>query len=274
MTARFFSLLALLALVACAQVKTTSPGIVGVDRPQYMAFSADKFNQSMGTSYGQIMQNSSKKKTLNLDAAMVKRVRAIANRLIPHTRAFRNDAPGWQWEVNVISSDELNAFCAAGGKIAFYSGIIERLSLTDDEIAAIMGHEIAHALREHSRERASQRLGTQLGVTLASMAVGANKSQVDLADDMSRLFYLLPNSREHETEADRMGVELAARAGYDPRAAISVWHKMQGMDGRQTPQFLSTHPSHQTRITDLETYSARVMFLYEAEAAKPKRVPG
>lgn len=272
MTAGFFSLLALLVLVGCAQVKTTSPGIVGVDRPPYMAFSADKLNQSIGTSYGQIMQNSSKKKTLNLDAAMVKRVRAIANRLIPHTRAFRSDAPGWQWEVNVISSDELNAFCATGGKIALYSGIIEKLSLTDDEIAAIMGHEIAHALREHSRERASLRLGAQLGVTLVGMAAGANKSQVDLADDMSRLFYLLPNSREHETEADRMGVELAARR---LRSACSEIGMAQNAgNGRLADAAIPEPPSHQTRIIDLETYSARAMFLYEAEAAKPKRVPG
>lgn len=268
MTARFFSLLCLLFLVACAQVRTTSPGVVGVDRPQYMTFSADRFNQSMGNSYSQMMQGASKKNVLNQNAAMVKRVRAIADRLIPHTQFFRNDAPSWNWEVNVISSDELNAFCAAGGKIAFYSGIIERLNLTDDEIAAIMGHEIAHALREHSRERASQQLGAQLGLALAGAAVGANSSQMNLAGDMSKLFYLLPNSREHETEADRMGVELAARGGYDPRAAISVWHKMQGTDSKQPPQFLSTHPSHQTRISDLEAYSAKVMFLYEAAKAK------
>ncbi|KIF81341.1 M48 family metallopeptidase [Noviherbaspirillum autotrophicum] len=270
MTTRFFSLFALLILTACAQVSTTSPGVVGVNRPQYMTFSSNKFNQQMSASYSDMMRGAAKKNSLNQNAAMVARVRAIAHRLIPHTAVFRPDAPGWPWEVNVITSDELNAFCAAGGKIAFYSGIIEKLQLSDDEIAAIMGHEISHALREHGRERASQQLGTQLGLTLVGIAAGANQGQMNLAGDMSKYLYLLPNSREHETEADRMGVELAARAGYDPRAAISVWHKMQGTNSKQPPQFMSTHPSHETRIADLESYSAKVMFLYDsARSQKP-----
>ncbi|RJG08039.1 M48 family peptidase [Noviherbaspirillum cavernae] len=265
----FVSLAALLA--ACAQVSTTAPGTVGVNRPQYMAFSSDSFNRSMASSYSQMMQDASKKNTLNQDPALTRRVNAIAGRLTPHTQIFRPDAPKWKWEVNVITSDQLNAFCAAGGKIAFYSGIIEKLKLTDDEIAAIMGHEIAHALREHGRERASQQMGTQLGLVVASIAIGANQSQMGLAGDMSKYLYLLPNSREHETEADRMGVELAARAGYDPRAAISVWRKMQGMGESQPPQFASTHPSHQTRIADLERYSAMVMSLYEAASKKQRQ---
>lgn len=269
MTTRLLSLLLLALVAACAQVKTTTPGVVGIDRPQSMTYPADKFNQQMSASYTQMMQGAAQKHRLNQDAAMVARVRGIAQRLIPHTAVFRPDAASWTWEVNVIISNELNAFCAAGGKIAFYSGIIERLKLSDDEIAAIMGHEISHALREHGRERASQQLGTQLGITLVGIAMGANQSQMNVAGDLSKYLYLLPNSREHETEADRIGVELAARAGYDPRAAIAVWHKMQGIDSRKPPQFASTHPSHETRIADLEVYSAKVMFLYE-EANKVK----
>jgi len=269
MTTRLLSLLLLTLVTACAQVKTTAPGVVGIDRPQSMAYPANKFNQQMTASYTQMMQGAAQKNRLNQNTAMTARVRNIAQRLIPHTAIFRSDAPNWAWEVNVITSNELNAFCAADGKIAFYSGIIERLKLTDDEIAAIMGHEISHALREHGRERASQQLGTQLGITLAGIAMGANTSQMNIAGDLSKYLYLLPNSREHETEADRMGVELAARAGYDPRAAISVWHKMQGIDSRQPPQFASTHPSHETRIADLEMYSSKVMFLYE-EAKREK----
>jgi predicted Zn-dependent protease len=271
---RSLSFAAFLFLVACAQVSTTSPGVVGVNRPQYMSFSSDRFNQEMGASYGQMMRGASQKQVLNQDPALVARVRAIAKRLIPHTAVFRPDAPNWKWEVNVITSNELNAFCAAGGKIAFYTGIIEKLTLTDDEIAAIMGHEISHALREHGRERASQQMGSQLGVALLGIAAGANQNQIAAADNLSRVAFLLPNSREHETEADRMGVELAARAGYDPRAAIAVWHKMQGTDSRQPPQFLSTHPSHVTRIADLESYSGKVMFLYEQARAKPAAQPG
>lgn len=265
---KFFSLSLTALLSACAQIQTTSPGVVGIDRPQYMAFSADKFNHSMAASYGQIINNASKKNALNQNPDLVKRVTDIADRLIAHVTVFRPDAAKWDWEVNIITSDQLNAFCAAGGKIAFYTGIIEKLHLTDDEIAAIMGHEISHALREHSRERASQQMGTQLGLTFVGIAIGANQSQMSVAGDMSRVAFLLPNSREHETEADRMGVELAARGGYDPRAAISVWRKMQGKDSKQPPQFLSTHPSHDTRIADLEAYSAKVMFLYEEAKSK------
>jgi predicted Zn-dependent protease len=233
-----------------------------------MSLSSDNFNRSMAASYSQMMQEASNKSTLNQNPEMVKRVNDIAHRLIPHTQLFRLDAPKWPWEVNVIASDQLNAFCAAGGKIAFYSGNIVKLHLTDGEIAAIMGHEIAHALREHGRERASQQIGTQLGLMLAGIANGVNQSQMGLAGDMSKYLYLLPNSREHETEVDRIGVELAARAGYDPRAAISVWRKMQGIGDYQPPQFASTHPPHQTRIADLESYSVKVMFLYDEAVAR------
>jgi predicted Zn-dependent protease len=264
MKSRLLSLLFVSLLVACAQVNTTNSGAVGVNRPQLMSYPADKFNQQMSAFYNQMMQSAAQKHALNQDPATVARVRGIARRLIPQTAVFRPDAPGWKWEVNVLTSNELNAFCAAGGKIAFYSGIIERLKLTDDEIAAIMGHEISHALREHGRERASQEMGTQLGMAIIGAALGANQGQLNLAGDISKYAYLLPNSREHETEADRMGVELAARAGYDPRAAISVWHKMQRVDSRQPPQFASTHPSHESRIADLEGYSTKVLPLYEA----------
>jgi predicted Zn-dependent protease len=261
---------ALPLLTACAQVATTSPGVVGVNRPQYMSFSSERFNQEMGASYGQLMRSFERKQALNQDKALVAHVREIADRLIPHTAVFRPDAPSWKWEVNVISSDELNAFCAAGGKIAFYTGIIERLKLTDDEIAAIMGHEIAHALREHGRERASQQIGTQLGLTLVGLATGVGQVPMSLAGDASRYLFLLPNSREHESEADRIGVELAARAGYDPRAAISVWRKMQSANSKQPPQFMSTHPSHESRISELEKISSQVLFLYETARANGK----
>jgi Zn-dependent protease with chaperone function len=191
-------------------------------------------------------------------------VRAIAQRMIPTTAAFRPDAPAWKWEVNVLQSDQLNAWCMPGGKIAFYSGIITRLNLTDDEIAAIMGHEIAHALREHARERASeqQAAGLVIGVGAALLGVGSIGS--DLGQMAYKVAVGMPNSRAHETEADRIGVELAARAGYDPRAAIVLWQKMaKASGGGGSPQFLSTHPSAETRQQDLAVYAERVMPLYQ-----------
>jgi predicted Zn-dependent protease len=240
-------------------VKTTSPGMAGVDRAQYLSFPEEQYNQLMASSYAKIMSEAWDKQSLNQDHALVARVRAIAQRMIPHTAIFRPDAPGWKWEVNVIESPELNAFCIGQGKIGFYSGVIEMLRLTDDEIAAIMGHEIAHVLREHGRERASQQSRSQRVTGMIGALVGDDHGEVD---HLSALFYLLPNSRQHETEADRMGVELAARAGYDSAAAITLWRKFRHVAG-PSPQFWSTHPSRESRLRDLQAYSKKVAASYQ-----------
>jgi predicted Zn-dependent protease len=166
--------------------------------------------------------------------------------------------------VNVITSDQLNAWCMAGGKIAFYSGLITKLKLTDAEIAAVMGHEIAHALREHSRERASQQMVTNIGLSVLSAAAGLGQGGADLMGAVAKVTFELPNSRLHETEADSVGVELAARAGYDPRAAVQLWNKMAAQGGGAPPQWLSTHPSYATRQQDLAHDAQRVMPLYLA----------
>jgi predicted Zn-dependent protease len=210
------------------------------------------------------MKKASGKNALNRDAAQVARVKTIAQRLIPATSVFRPDAPKWAWEVNVISSAEVNAWCMPGGKMAVYTGLIEKLKVTDDELAAVMGHEIAHALREHGRERASQAAGQSILLGVAGAAVGLGQSSVQLAQIVTDVTFNLPNSREHEVEADRIGVELAARAGYDPRAAATLWQKMGSVGGSAPPQFLSTHPAPQNRQKDLTDYAARVMPLYEA----------
>jgi len=203
-----------------------------------------------------------------LFVAAAERVRRIAQRLIPQTAAFRADAPAWKWEVSVITSKEVNAWCMPGGKIAVYTGLIERLKATDDEIAAVMGHEIAHALREHGRERASQAQAQGILIGVIGAVAGVPQGTLDLTQLAVDLTFNLPNSREHEMEADRIGVELAARAGYDPRGAISLWEKMGKLGGGQPPEFLSTHPSHATRIDDLKVYSAKVLPLYETARAK------
>jgi predicted Zn-dependent protease len=257
-------LAALLLLAAgCQTVRTTQPGVVGVDRPQSMLISSAEVNASAEKAYQQLVSGASKKGQVNRDAAQVERVRRIAQRLIPHTGAFRPDAPGWQWETNVLSSKEVNAWCMPGGKIAVYTGLIERLQPTDDELAAVMGHEIAHALREHGRERVSQAQAQGMILGVIGAVAGVSRAGMDLTGLLVDLTLNKPNSREHETEADRIGVELAARAGYDPRAAISLWEKMGQLGGGQPPEFLSTHPSAATRIADLRAYSAKVMPLYE-----------
>lgn len=250
-------------LAACLTTQTTSGGAVGVDRSQFVLVSSAEVDAAAAKGYADVIAKAQKEGKLNRDAKQVARVRAIANRLIPQTVAFRPDAPQWKWEVNVIESDQLNAWCMAGGKIAFYSALIEKLALTDDEIAAIMGHEIAHALREHSRERISQQLATNVGLDLASAVFGLSRGASDLAGMAANLAISLPYGRSHEVESDRIGVELAARAGYNPRAAISVWQKMSRAGGGSPPELLSTHPSPENRIQDLEVYSARVQPLYE-----------
>jgi predicted Zn-dependent protease len=258
-----------LCLAACASVNTTQGGRVGVDRQQSMLVSSADINRQAEKSYAQTLNQASEKHRLNVDAAQVARVRAIAQRLIPATGAFRADAPRWKWEVNVIAAPEANAWCMPGGKIAVYSGLLEGLKLNDAELAAVMGHEIAHALREHGREQASQSMLSNLGLSILGAAVGLSPAQVDLAGTVSNVTFLLPHSRQFETEADRIGIELAARAGYDPQAAISLWEKMMRSGGSAPPQWLSTHPSHENRIADLRHYAELVEPLYEA--ARPTR---
>jgi predicted Zn-dependent protease len=150
-----------------------------------------------------------------------------------------------------------------GGKIAVYTGILEKLNLSDAELAAIVGHEIAHALREHGRERASQQVAQNAVLGIGAALLGIGDAGASLANIVADVTIGLPNSREFEREADRVGVELAARAGYDPRAAVTLWQKMSSIGGGGTPQFLSTHPSHASRISDLQNYAAQVMPLYQ-----------
>jgi len=252
------------ALVAgCQSVRTTEPGVVGVERGQTMLISSREVNESAARAYQKELREAARAGRLNPNPAQVERVRHIAQRLIAHTGALRGDAPGWNWETNVIGAKDVNAWCMPGGKIAVYTGLIERLQPSDEELAAVMGHEMAHALREHGRERASRAVGQSIAVDVIGAAFGLSGLAKDLSQVVLDVTVSLPNSRTHETEADRLGVELAARAGYDPRAAVSLWQKMQGLGGGRSPQFLSTHPSHATRINDLRVYAEQVMPLYQ-----------
>ena len=185
-------------------------------------------------------------------------------------RSCNPRARQWRWEVNLIGSDELNAFCMPGGKIAFYWGILRQLQLSDDEVAMIMGHEMAHALREHARERMGKSSATRLGANLISSLLGLGQLG-DAALGMGAQLLTLKFSREDESEADLVGLDLAARAGYDPRAGVSLWQKMLKANEGAPPEFMSTHPAGPTRIADIEKTLPKVLPLYD-KAPKPPEI--
>jgi predicted Zn-dependent protease len=253
----------------CACETTTTGGAVGVNRSQFMLISSEQLNQLAAQSYTKLRDDATAKGELNANPDLTQRVRAIATRLEPQTRVFRADAPAWPWEVNVITSNELNAFCMPGGRIMFYSGLITQLNLTDDEIAIVMGHEIAHALREHSREQVSQALAAQTGIGVGSAIFGLPGGASDVANQGYQSLVATKFSRRDEDEADRIGLELAARAGYDPRAGVTLWQKMENVSkADRPPEFLSTHPAEANRMQTIQSLLPTVMPLYQAAKAQ------
>jgi predicted Zn-dependent protease len=242
---------------------TTRPGVVGVNRQQLMMASQSEVERLSAISFNEQNKKAQDKKILITSGPQYDRLINIANRLIPQTAYFRDDTQKWNWQLSLINSPVLNATCAPGGKITFYTGIIDQLKLSDDEIAAIMGHEIAHALREHGRERLSQAMAQSAITNIALAAAGGYGAQINAANQVAQYVLVLPNSRQNESEADAIGVELAARAGYNPRAAITVWQKMmKATQGKNPPEFLSTHPSGETRIEKLSALMPAVEPLY------------
>lgn len=253
-------------LVGCAT--TTNKGTVGIDRSQFMMLSSKQVESLSLASYSQSLKTANDKKTLNTDPVKLARVRGISDRLIKQTPVYRADAANWKWEVNVEKNEQINAYCMPGGKIMVFTGLIDKLNTTDDELAAVIGHEIAHALREHGRERMSLAYAQQGGLALLAAVIGSKKNAatglaLGGAAMGTQLFFALPNSRTQETEADRMGLELAARAGYNPNAAISLWTKMAQSGSKKPAELLSSHPSDKTRIDDLSKLIPTVMPLYE-----------
>jgi Zn-dependent protease with chaperone function len=189
------------------------------------------------------------------------RIRAIAKQLLPYAQVWNPQAQNWKWEINLFVSDEVNAFCMPGGKIAFYTGILQKLKLNDDEVATVMGHEIAHALREHARERIATAQVTNLGANILSQALGlGNLGNQALGQGLQLV--TLSFSRSDEKDADLVGMDLAARAGYDPRAGISLWQKMSALPKSAPPEWLSTHPSGESRIAEIQKNLFDVMPLY------------
>ena len=253
---------------AAAAASTSLPATAQVDVGKASSLRklvpAEELEAAASQQYVQVMQEAQGKQVLlPTSHPQVQRLQAIARRIIPHTPAWNPRAREWKWAVNLIQSDQINAFCMPGGKIAFYTGILDKLQLNDDETAMIMGHEMAHALREHARERVAKSGATNLGLRLGAQLLGLGDLG-DLAAGMGAQLLTLKFSREDESEADLVGLELAARAAYRPQASVSLWQKMSQAGGGAGIGFLSTHPSGPNRIRQLEANLPKVQGLYEA----------
>jgi Zn-dependent protease with chaperone function len=225
---------------------------------------AEELESAANQQYAQMMAQANAKRALvPASDPQVQRLRTMARRLIPHAAPWNDRATRWKWEVNLIRSEQINAFCMPGGKIAFYTGILDQLKLTDDEIAMVMGHEMAHALREHARSRLAKSQATSIGLSLGAQLLGLGDLG-NAAANLGTQLLTLKFSRSDETDADLVGLELAARAGYNPQAAVSLWRKMGEATGNGGIAFLSTHPSGPDRIRELEQNVPKVQGLYQA----------
>ena len=264
-----YFLVALLLVSLNVNAQKTQEG-VEVQKSRLLLLPASTVENSANQQYQQLMRAAAQKGLLNRDPEQVERLRRIARELIPHVLRFNRNADKWKWEVNLISSKSVNAFCMPGGKIAFFTGILDSLQLTDDEVATIMGHEIGHALLEHGRARMSEQVLKSVGISVAAALLNLGQVSAELLAQAANLAVSLPYARKQESDADLVGLELSARAGHDPRAAVAVWQKMsryaqsntQAAERGQPPQFLSTHPSHQNRIKEIEANLPKVMPLY------------
>ena len=231
---------------------------------------AGQLEQAAAQQYAQMLADARSKGALAPDNhPQVVRLRAIAQAIIPHALSWNPRARDWRWEINLIGSSQVNAFCMPGGKIAFYFGILDKLQLDDDEVAAIMGHEAAHALREHARERIAKSTLTRGALEIGSALLGLGDLG-RLAAGAGEQLLSLRFSRDDETEADLVGLELSARSGYRPAAGISLWEKMAQASQGAPPQWLSTHPASGTRIRDMQANLPKVQPLFE-RAARPAR---
>src|SRR5687767_13891987 len=271
---RFFKCLLPLVVLAAAAGCATNP-ITG--RSQFMVVPEKMAIGESAAAYSSMMGQLGKKNKIDAESERAAKVREITDRLIAQAVRFRPETASWKWEVQVINDPkQVNAFCMAGGKMAIYSGMWETLKASDEEIAQVMGHEIGHALANHTQERMSIAMTSQVATQVAAIALSSRENQglALTGAQMAALFAIqLPNSRESESEADQIGIELAARAGFDPAAAVTLWEKMARQGGK-VPEFMSTHPSPQNRAARLKELGARVQPLYAAaRTAPPEKAP-
>jgi Zn-dependent protease with chaperone function len=279
---RLFTALGAAALMAPGAVWAQQGGVagdeglrreVGGNSKWARLVSADTVEESAAVQFQQMSREAQQKRALAPDNhPQLIRLRAIADRIIPFAEPWNPRANKWKWEVRLFGDPTVNAFCMPGGKIAFYWGILDKLQLNDDEVAMIMGHEVAHALREHARERMGKTAATRVGANVVSSLLGLG-SLGDAALGMGAQLLTLRFGREDETEADLVGLDLASRAGYNPEAGVTLWRKMMGANKNAPPEFLSTHPAGDTRIQDIQKVLPKVQPLY-ARAPKPDRVFG
>ncbi len=257
------------SLPAWAQQEPAADEGIKIRRSQFTKLvPAEQIGQAAAQQYTQMTGKAASQRALGPDNhPQVRRLRYIAQRIIPFTPKWNPRAQQWKWEVNLIGSQEVNAFCMPGGKIAFYYGILQKLQLNDAEVAQIMGHEAGHALLEHAREQMGKNTATSLAVNLGSLLLGLGAGS-DALLRMGGQLLSLTYSRSDESEADLLGLELAARAGYDPGAGITLWQKMGQASKGAPPEFLSTHPAGETRIRDLQENLPKVQGLY-ARAERP-----
>lgn len=250
------------ALVACA----TSP----TGRRQLMLVSEDQAISSSRQAYVESLGKLESEGRLVTEPRLLARVERITERLVAQAIAMRPETARWRWSVAVIDEPKtINAWCMAGGRMAIYTGLIEKIDPTDDELAQVMGHEIAHALANHTAEKMSIAMASQIGVIAAGVASDKPGQTMAVSALAAQLAIQLPNSRTAETEADRIGIELAARAGYDPAASVTLWQKMAAQGGSSPPQFLSTHPGPENRQQKLATLVPRMQPLYQAARNPP-----
>lgn len=257
-------LLAAGAAAATATVPALAQVEVGEASRLRKLVPAGELESASGQEYGRMLAEARSKRALAADDfPQLQRLRAIAQRLIPIAPRWNDRAPQWKWEVNLIGSKQINAFCMPGGKIAFFTGLLDKLKLTEDETAVVMGHEMAHALREHARSRIAKTQGTSLGLSVLSQVLGLGNLG-SLAANVGTELLSLRFSRDDEVEADLVGLELAARGGYDPQASVTLWEKMaKAAGGSEGPAFLSTHPTGPDRIGRLRANVPKVQALYE-----------
>lgn len=273
--------LALVCVIGAFPVYAQNDGIPveKLSRMRGLGGDASQFDQQSKLQYDQMLKQAHDKDAVATDDnPQLIRLRAIAKRLIPFTTRWNPDAAQWKWEVNLLKSDTVNAFCMPGGRIAFYNGILTKLNLTDDEVAAVMGHEIAHALREHAREQAGKNTVTQVGSrilgALGSAYFGVDPRLGDAAAGMVSQGAALKFSRGDESEADLVGIDLAARAGFDPRAGVALWQKMGAINKSQPISFLSTHPTGKDRIANMNKNMPLVLPVFaRAKGLDPNNLP-
>ena len=253
----------LLAAAGAAALPAAAQVDVGKSSAMRQLVPAEQLETSATQQYDQMLAQAKAKRALAPDNhPQLIKLRAIAQRIIPYAQQWNSRAGSWRWEVNLIGSKQINAFCMPGGKIAFYTGILDQLKLTDDEIAMVMGHEMAHALREHARERIAKSQATSIGLSLGAQLLGLGELG-NMAANLGTQLLTLKFSRSDESEADLVGLELAARAGYDPQAAVTLWQKMGQATGNGGIGFLSTHPTGPDRIRELEQNVPKVQGLYQ-----------